>query len=197
MKKSARENLLPADGLLTYQSNFLAPNEAEKLFSSLEKKIAWQEVTIKIFGKEINQPRLVAWHNDPGISYTYSGITWQESPWLAEVQKIREKVVQATQVKFNSVLLNFYRGGKDSMGWHADDEAELGKNPCIASLTLGATRKFKLRHNKKDLQLDLFLESGSFLVMSGETQHFWKHAVPKTAKNTGPRINLTFRKIIS
>jgi alkylated DNA repair dioxygenase AlkB len=175
---------------------FIAGADLLPLQQALEAKVAWRQEKIKLFGKQIDQPRLTAWYADAGKSYTYSGLTWEPLPWLAELSKLREKLQECTGAAFNSILLNLYRHGQDSMGWHSDDEPELGQNPIIASLSLGQERPFSFRHRvHKHLKHQLVLPSGSLLLMAGETQHFWHHQLPKTTKPLEPRINLTFRFI--
>jgi alkylated DNA repair dioxygenase AlkB len=154
---------------------------------------------ITVFGKTHPQPRLVAWHGDPGASYTYSGIHHEPVPWTPLLQGLREKVEDISQHHFNSVLLNYYRDGRDSMGLHADDEPELGRDPVIASLSLGEQRSLYFRHrSRRDLDnLNLSLPDGSLLIMSGATQENWKHGMRKLSRHCGPRVNLTFRLIRS
>jgi len=173
-----------------------APDEASALFEELRRGIGWQEEEIVIFGQRRKVPRLVAWHGDRGANYVYSGTAHRPEPWTPALLGVRERVSSLTGAEFNAVLLNLYRDGRDGMGWHADDEPELGRNPVIASVSLGATRRFCLRHRRRrDLKLDLPLPHGSLLCMSGTTQHCWVHALPKTARPVGERINLTWRKV--
>jgi len=182
---------------IEYFPNFFSSEEADMLFNQLLNEIPWQQDTLKIFGKEHLQPRLTALFGDTHKSYSYSGITMKPHPWNATLLKIKRKVEQETGKHFTSVLLNLYRNGKDSNGWHADNEKELGLNPVIASVSFGATRKFQLKHNsKKDAQQTINLEHGSLLLMKGTTQHNWKHQIPKTKDPVNPRINLTFRTIL-
>ena len=159
--------------------------------------IAWQQEKINLFGKQIELPRLTAWYADPGKTYTYSGIQNKPQPWTSILLEIKQAVERAAKVTFNSVLLNFYRHGRDSMGWHADDEPELGTNPVIASVSFGQTRRFHFRHrtDKKLPKKSILLNSGSLLLMQGPTQHYWQHQVPKTTQPSTPRLNLTFRSI--
>ena len=174
----------------------LAPGEADRQLSALRSRIDWRQEDILIFGERRSVPRLVAWHGDPGTTYVYSGTAHEPVPWTADLQWIRARVEALTGQRYNSVLLNLYRDGRDGMGWHADDEPELGRNPVIASVSLGATRRFCLRHRRrKDLKLDLLLPHGSLLCMSGATQHHWVHALPKTRRPVGERINLTLRLV--
>ena len=180
---------------LLFDPAFLPAPEAEALLAQLTAEVAWEQRSIRLYGREIPQPRLTAWHGDPAARYTYSGLVWEPRPWLPALQALRQRLEAATQARFNSVLLNLYRDGRDSMGWHADDEPELGSAPAIASLSLGATRRFRLRPRTglAHPPLSLDLPGGSLLLMRGPTQQHWQHALPKTARQVGPRLNLTFR----
>lgn len=190
------QNIVPKEGNVQLLQSFFSQTEAESYFGSLTEKTPWRQDPIKIFGKLILQPRLTAWMGDEGARYRYSGLNLQPTPWSAELQEIKSRVESSTGFKFNSALLNMYRDGRDSMGWHRDNEPELGPDPVIASVSLGATRIFKLRHYQdKALKLDVPLENGSVLIMQGPTQHFWEHSIPKTARPVGPRINITFRLV--
>ena len=172
------------------------PAEAQRAFDELRGKVAWQQEKIVIFGARRLVPRRVAWHGDPGARYTYSGTMHDPLPWTPVLQRVRDRVQQLSRAHFNAVLLNLYRDGRDGMGWHSDDEPELGPDPVIASVSLGATRRFCLRHRRrKDLKVDLSLGHGSLLLMAGATQRHWVHAVPKTSRPVGERINLTFRLV--
>jgi len=171
--------------------------EAQRAFDDLRLAIAWHQEEILIFGERRPVPRLVAWHGDPGARYTYSGTVHEPLPWTPVLERIRDRVHRLTGAHFNSVLLNLYRDGRDGMGWHSDDEPELGPDPVIASVSLGDSRRFCLRHRRrKDRKLDLSLGHGSLLLMAGTTQHHWVHAVPKTSRPVGERINLTFRLVL-
>jgi alkylated DNA repair dioxygenase AlkB len=171
---------------------------ADRWLASLRYGIAWEQEEILVFGERRRVPRLVAWHGDPGATYVYSGTRHDPEPWTGELQAIRGRVESLTGHSFNAVLLNLYRDGRDGMGWHADDEPELGPDPVIASVSFGATRRFRLRHRRNRAEpLTLPLEHGSLLVMAGPTQRHWLHAVPKTATPVGERINLTFRRIVA
>jgi alkylated DNA repair dioxygenase AlkB len=173
-----------------------AASEADALYAELRHAVDWRQESVLIFGQRRLVPRLVAWHGDPGARYTYSGTDHEPEPWLPALERIRDRAAALTGAEFNAVLLNLYRDGRDGMGWHADDEPELGRNPVIASVSLGAARRFCLRHRRrKDLRLDLPLPHGSLLCMGGATQHHWLHALPKTQRPAGERINLTFRRI--
>ncbi|ART79850.1 alpha-ketoglutarate-dependent dioxygenase AlkB family protein [Oceanisphaera avium] len=167
---------------------FIEP--ADLWLAQLQNDIPWQQHRLRMFGKELNEPRLSCWMGER--SYRYSGKTRAAEPWHPLVKKIAQQVSKLCGQPFNGVLLNLYRHGQDSMGWHADNEPALGINPTIASLTLGASRRFKLRHTSGE-QLELVLSHGSLLVMAGEMQHHWQHALPKMAACHEPRINLTFR----
>lgn len=182
---------------ITYIENFLSSPQADKYFTILLKELDWQQHYIKIFGKTHPQPRLSALYAKNEEPYTYSGLSLQPLKFHPVLKKLQEKLAEVSETKFTHCLANLYRDGSDSMGLHADDEKELGVNPVIASLSLGASRKFRLKHRQlKEEKLDLILEHGSLLLMKGTTQHNWKHELPRTRKPVGPRINLTFRKII-
>jgi alkylated DNA repair dioxygenase AlkB len=184
------------DADIVFYPHFLDGQESDRLFTQLSEAINWRQDWITIYGRSMPQPRLTAWHGEPGKSYTYSGITMHPSPWTPTLLDLKAKVEAVSGVVFNSVLLNLYRDGNDSMGWHSDDEPELGQNPVIGSLSLGGTRRFMLRHrSEKGLKHQLELTSGSFLLMQGTTQHYWQHHIPKNKRPVPPRINLTFRVI--
>jgi alkylated DNA repair dioxygenase AlkB len=172
------------------------PEEAWSAFGRLREEVDWRQEEILIFGERRRVPRLVAWHGDAGAHYEYSGTEHRPAPWTPTLRDLKARVAELAGTEFNAVLLNRYRDGADGMGWHADDEPVLGRNPVIASISLGATRRFALRHRRrKELRLDLPLPHGSLLVMSGATQHHWLHALPKSRRPVGERINLTFRRI--
>jgi alkylated DNA repair dioxygenase AlkB len=160
-------------------------------------EIQWKQEPIKIFGKEVMQPRLTAWYGDIDKPYSYSGITMQPYAWSGSLKTIKQKIEAVAGVTFTSALLNLYRNGNDSMGWHRDNEKELGDQPVIGSVSFGATRTFQFRDykTKKDLK-SIELSHGSFLTMRGETNHYWEHSVPKTKLVLKERINITFRMII-
>lgn len=192
-------NTLPLpDGDVMFYPNFFAQEESDQLFSDLYNNIHWRQDSITFYGKTIPLPRLTAWYGDSGKSYTYSGIEMNPEPWNPTLVKIKSKIESLAGVRFNSVLINLYRSGKDSVAWHSDDEPELGKNPVIGSVSFGDTRRFMLRRkDKKDgRKVEVELTHGSVLIMKGTTQHFWQHQIPKTSKPVKPRINLTFRVII-
>jgi alkylated DNA repair dioxygenase AlkB len=186
------------DGAARHWPGAFAPGEADTLFARLRAGIAWREEEIVIFGERRRVPRLVAWHGDPGAAYRYSGVVHEPEPWNEALCEVRARVEALSGHAFNAVLLNLYRSGADGMGWHADDEPELGRDPVVASVSLGATRRFRMRHRRRRaLTVDLDLGHGSLLVMEGSTQHHWVHAVPKTARPVGERINLTFRRVVA
>ncbi|CDM98335.1 MAG: alpha-ketoglutarate-dependent dioxygenase AlkB [Limnospira sp. PMC 1291.21] len=193
-----KQVIIDTDGLVILYGNFLKLAESDRLFGELYKSINWRQEQIKIFGKIRPIPRLTAWYADEGKSYTYSGIEHHAQPWNPTLKSIKSQVEDIAEVTFNSVLINLYRDGKDSMSWHSDDEPELGKNPIIASVSLGGTRRFAGKHKiSKDRKFNIDLTSGSLLLMKGETQHFWQHQIPKTSRVVEPRINLTFRMVKS
>lgn len=185
------------NGVLRLADSFYSVSEAGMLLQKLRDEVFWQQESIRIFGKSYAVPRLVAWVGDEGKAYRYSGISHDPLPWTATLSAIRQKIEAATGSHFNTVLLNWYRNGNDSMGWHADDEPELGSNPVIASLSLGETRMFRFRQTDNHRNSFGFpLENGSLLLMAGALQHHWQHCIPKSAKPMGDRINLTFRAIV-
>lgn len=184
------------DSEIIYYPHFFDKKEADTLFNKLINDITWQQDAITVFGKTHPQPRLTALYGNEGKPYSYSNIKMQPHQWTPLLQKIKNLIENVSDTYFTTVLLNQYRDGKDSNGWHADNEKELGLNPVIASVSFGAERNFQLKHNIEiGLKKSIILEHGSLLLMKGETQHFWKHQIPKTAKPVGHRINLTFRVI--
>ena len=184
------------DSEITYYPNFFERDWADTCFQELMDETPWQQDDIKVFGKIYAQPRLTALYGNNGKSYSYSNITMQAHPFSERLLEIKTAIETQTVEKFTTCLMNLYRDGKDSNGWHADDEKELGQNPVIASVSFGHERFFNLRHKEDKTQKHkLLLEHGSLLLMAGPTQHFWQHQIAKTAKTMGPRINLTFRII--
>ncbi len=184
-------------GELILHPYFLSKKISKELFEEILNSTSWNQDEIKIFGKWFKQPRLTSIYADPGVKYTYSGLTQKTSSWPEFLIPIKNEIEELAEAKFNLVLLNYYRDGNDSMGWHSDDEKEIGENPVIASLSLGEKRAFKFRA-KKHLNAESFkidLEDGSLLIMKGATQHNWQHSVAKSKKVLKPRINLTFRLI--
>lgn len=178
-----------------FQSDFLSHEESDLLYNEFVASIPWQQQQIKIFGKEMTCPRLEAFFATNGKTYGYSGNKLITNEFTPELKAIKARVEKIANTQFNAVLLNYYRDGNDSNGWHADNEKELGKNPIIASLSLGNTRRFDLKHTTLGIKHQFHLSAGSLLIMSGETQHYWKHQIAKSKKVSAGRINLTFRKI--
>ena len=181
------------DAEIYYKHCFLNKDEADGLFVKILGATPWDKKHITLFGKKHLIPRMESWHGDG--NYKYSGIKHEAKGWTPELAFVKKRIEKFVDIKFNSVLANLYRDGSDSNGWHSDNEKELGENPIIASLSLGASRKFKLRNNRNGESIDLILENGSLLIMAGSTQTYWKHTVPKTRQNVSPRINLTYRVV--
>lgn len=195
-KNENQEFNLP-NAQLTYIPSFLNKPEADSLYEVLFNQTNWQHDDITVFGKTYPQPRLTALYSINDQPYSYSNITMQPSPLTHELKNLMLKVNLFTNHKFNTLLLNLYRNGSDSNGWHADNEKELGRNPVIASLSLGAERPFHFKHRTiKEQRHKLLLDHGSLLLMGGEMQHYWVHQIAKTKRIIGPRINLTFRTLI-
>ena len=183
---------------LDYRPRWLAPATADSWFRQLAEETPWQQPQVLIHGQQFPVPRLLAWYGDAQASYCYSGLIHRPLPWTPLLADIRQQIQTLVGQPLNGVLINFYRDGNDSMGWHSDDEAVLGRNPLVVSLNLGGPRRFDLRRKGSNrIEHSLQLESGSLLVMSGSTQHYWQHQVAKTRKSVAPRINLTFRFIRS
>lgn len=185
------------DGWIELFPNFLNDVESEVLFNYLLKNTPWEQGNIRLFGKPFKTPRLEAFYAEDGLHYSYSGQKLKSHPFTNELKLLKSQVEIATNHHFNSVLINLYRDGSDSNGWHADNEKELGNKPLIASLSLGTTRRFDLRHNNTKEKIELPLNSGSLLIMGGQLQHHWKHQIAKSKKIVTPRINLTFRNIVA
>lgn len=197
--------MFPSNGLqdidlagaeLALDPTWLAPAVADALFSTLLTGIQWDVHRIRMFGRMVDSPRLSCWIGDPGVSYTYSRTRFEPHPWPMALWPIRERLRETFGIDFNSVLANRYRHGRDAMGWHSDDEPELGRRPVIASISLGATRRFALKPRSDGERLTLDLPHGSLLVMRGDTQTTYRHALPATARPVGERINLTFRQVL-
>lgn len=193
--------LLPIDlpdADVALDPHWLPAGEADVLLRDLLATVPWETHRIRLFGREVDSPRLSCWIGDPDATYTYSGTRFEPHPWPAALRPIRERVAATCGADFNSALANLYRDGRDAMGWHRDNERELGDRPVIASLSLGATRRFVLRHViDPSRRCAIELASGSLLLMRGETQRHYRHALPRTAKVVGPRANLTFRRILA
>ena len=190
------DNLLPHDGTVNYHGRILSECDAWDYYEALMVTVPWKNDEAVIFGKHIVTARKVAWYGDSDFSYSYSGTTKQALPWTRELQALKGLVEERSGARFNSCLLNLYHSGNEGMGWHSDDEKELAKDSPIASVSLGAERKFVFRHKRTKETVAVMLENGSLLVMKGTTQTHWHHQLPKSAKITTPRINLTFRTMV-
>ncbi|MCW8982386.1 MAG: alpha-ketoglutarate-dependent dioxygenase AlkB [Altibacter sp.] len=194
-ERNSKQLQIP-DADIWYDPCFLSSEEASEYFKILLNETEWVQETITVFGKSHPQPRLTALYGERDKKYTYSNITMYPKPFSEALHNLKKKVETVSGSVFTTVLLNLYRDGTDSNGWHSDDEKELGTDPVIASVSLGAPRMFHLRHKfQKELKQKIILEPGSLLLMQGTTQHSWQHQIPKTKKAVAPRINLTFRKI--
>lgn len=187
---------LPGATLTLFES-WLEPADADAMFDALVDGLPWSVHRIRMFGRLVDSPRLSCWMGEPDACYRYSGTDFRPHPWADVLLPVRDRLEETLGARFNSVLANLYRSGQDAMGWHSDDEPELGAAPVIASLSLGGTRRFALKHRSghADGKLALDLVHGSLLVMAGETQRHYRHALPRTARAVAPRINLTFRHI--
>jgi alkylated DNA repair dioxygenase AlkB len=182
---------------LRYCGHFLPEGPANRLLQDLLREVPWQQSTIRIFGRSVLEPRLSCWMGETEAVYRYSGTEFAPKPWIASVVSLRRAVEDCSGQRFNSVLLNFYRDGRDAMGWHSDDEPELGDRPVIASVSLGAERRFLLRERRKGARSRaLTLGHGSLLLMHGDLQQRCQHALPRTLKPVDARVNLTFRNIL-
>ncbi|MDO2947142.1 alpha-ketoglutarate-dependent dioxygenase AlkB family protein [Aeromonas simiae] len=179
------------EGALTLWPDWLTAAECQRLWAGLQA-LPWRQYSLRLFGREVRQPRLTAWASD--ADYRYSGLILPATPWPDELARLRDRVQATTGQRFNSVLLNYYRDGQDCIGWHSDDEVSLGPQPAIASLSLGATRRFLLRrrtdHGERH---ELRLNAGDLLLMGPGIQEAWQHALPRQRQLTQERINLTFR----
>jgi alkylated DNA repair dioxygenase AlkB len=189
-------SLLPHDGETIYYPGDLLPLSNPSWLDILTDSIAWSNDTVKMFGKTLTLNRKSAWYGDPGAAYSYSGIRREPLKWTEELLMIKKSCEEVSNATFNSVLCNYYHDGKDGMGWHCDDERELGKEPIIASVSFGAERIFAFKHRNSKERINIRLEHGSMLIMRGQTQHSWQHALPKSTIVHEPRINLTFRNIL-
>lgn len=196
LKLSAQERIALQDGELDYLPGFLSAADSQQLFHTLQRDIPWEQTHIRIAGKHVPIPRLNAWFGDPGAHYGYSGIHLTLMPWTPVLDCLRTHVSKTVGEHFNSALLNLYRNGDDSVDWHSDDEKELGKNPVIASLSLGVSRRFELKHRTSPgLRAKMQLHDGDLLVMKDVMQHHWLHRIPKERGIEGERINITFRNV--
>ena len=198
-RASSREappaNLLPCDGEAFLYPQALAAAAADRLLDDLMKVTDWRQEVATLMGRRVPIPRLTAWHGQAG--YVYSGIRMAPAPWNPPLLELKALAEALAGQPFDSVLLNLYRDGRDSVSWHADNEPGLGRDPVIASISLGATRCFQLKHRRRGERVSIDLPHGSCLVMAGATQHHWLHQLPKTARPIGPRLNLTFRRMIA
>lgn len=184
------------DADIEYHEGFLGSAAGATLYTAIMAETNWRQETVKVYGKEYLTPRLSCWMGESWMDYSYSNLTMRATPWTGTLLSVKQKIEDQTGESFNSVLINYYRDGDDSNGWHSDDEPELGQQPTIASLSLGAARDFKLRHKyNKSLKSSICLAHGSLLMMRGRTQSHWQHHVPKRAKAEA-RINLTFRTVL-
>ncbi|MCW3086242.1 MAG: methylase [Bacteroidetes bacterium] len=190
-------NILPYDGTASYYGCIIPLAAANQYMDALLTTIEWKNDEALIFGKHIVTARKIAWYGDADYSYTYSGTTKRALAWTKELLELKTMVEQLTGAEFNSCLLNLYHNGDEGMAWHSDDEESLGKNTIIASLTLGAERKFSFKHKRTKQTVSILLEHGSLLVMKDETQTNWMHRLPPTTKVKRPRVNLTFRTIVT
>lgn len=192
---SEPETLQLPDASIRYQPDFILDHQVR--FEQLLESIEWQQDVIQMYGKSIAVPRLSAWYGDSDKDYHFSGLHLKPKAWSGLLDNFRQQLNQRLDRCFNSVLANYYRDGQDSVAWHSDDEPELGKQPCIASLSFGATRRFSLKHKQTGQVAHIDLTGGSLLVMEGETQHYWLHQVAKSKGCHLPRINLTYRTIMT
>ena len=190
-----RQTFALGDSEIQYVANAFTAREADRLFQSLLDAIPWRTATLTIAGQKRPLPRLQCWMADQGRSYSYSGLKLSPHPWNPDVLRIKARLEQICEHSFNSVLLNYYRGGSDSVSWHADDETELGPNPIVASVSLGAQRtlEFKPKFNLTTPKKQIVLGSGSILIMGKTIQNNWLHQIPKISGTIDPRISLTFR----
>lgn len=189
-------NLLQKDGEAYLVSGVFAQQECRRYEQEILSSCPWRHEEIRLFGKKVLQPRLTCWMGEKDKSYTYSGITMHPEPWSEVTLQIKDKVEELCGHRFTNALINLYRNGKDSMGWHRDNEKELGENPLIASVSFGATRRFVFRHHyEKNLRVSIPLRAGDVLIMKGVTQNFWQHSLPKDPRVDAIRINLTFRRL--
>ena len=189
-------NLLPRDGTALYHGPIFGAREITLHEEALRTSVPWKSDEVVIFGKRIVTARKVAWYGDAGCAYSYSGTTKQALPWTSKLLDLKQIAEQLSEGSFNSCLLNLYHDGSEGMGWHSDDEKEIVRDSAIASLSFGAGRRFVFRHKETREKVEVMLENGSLLVMKDETQRHWQHQLPKMARVTTPRINLTFRMMI-
>ncbi len=189
------EPVILENGEYIHISSFFDSKIADNYLDVFKSRIQWKQESMNMYGKKVLFPRLTSWYGESDKAYSFSGIKLNPNPWIDELIEIKKMIEPLCEVEFNSVLLNLYRDGNDSISWHTDAEKELGINPIIASVNFGAERKFQIRHNHSLETHDIILKHGSLLIMRGELQHYWKHQVPKQINITKERINLTFRVI--
>lgn len=194
---SDQQELLPFDGSAILRPQFLVPASTDTLFQQIMEETPWEQPEMVMFGKKYPQAGLSTWFTNTNVSYVYSRITRTPHAMTPLLHDVMNRCALASGAKFNSVLVNLYRNGSDSVSWHADNEKINGSEPVIASVSLGATRRFDLRHKETGETVRVDLEDGSLLVMSGLSQHCWVHQIAKTKTKVGPRINLTFRQVIA
>lgn len=195
IKSDPAKNLLPYQGIVLDYGKVFSPEACEKYVAELLETMPWESDELIMFGKRIVTKRKTAWIGNPGIKYTYSHRTKIPTPWSPALIEIKNRIERLTDAQFNACLLNLYHNGQEAMGWHSDDEKELGNDPVIASLSLGTARKFSFRHKNTKEKVSFELADGQLLLMKGETQKYWSHMLHKAAKVKEPRINLTFRQI--
>lgn len=192
---SSPRTLLDHDGLVEYIPNFLNRPLGSDFFTKLKNEIIWQQDQLVIFGREVTTKRRVSWYGSEAYCYIYSNAEKVARPWTPSLISLKNKLEFLTQESYNACLLNFYDDGSQGMGWHSDDESMMTANATIASISLGAERKFNFRHKKTQETVSILLEHGSLLLMKGEVQTYWKHNLPVSKKVWEPRINLTFRQV--
>jgi len=190
-------NQLPYDGEVYCHGPILSNEKAMQYLETLRREINWHNDVVKMYGKTIECKRQTAWMGEDFFEYTYSGITKKAEIFTPLILEIKAQIEMLCHEKFNSCLLNYYRDGNEGMSWHSDNEKTMGKEPLIASLSLGAARKFSFKHNESKQKIDFYLEHGSLIVMQGITQKHWKHALLPSSKVKSPRINLTFRNFVN
>ncbi|WP_371196228.1 alpha-ketoglutarate-dependent dioxygenase AlkB [Glaciecola sp. SC05] len=194
--ESEYHDLKMPDAEVCLVKQWIKPDTAHKLLHHFKAQLAWSQPEITLFGKRMKVPRLQAWYGDADAGYSYSGLMMEPLPWEDKLFKLKEYCEQSCQTRFNSVLVNLYRDGQDSMGMHADNEPELGVDPVIASVSLGATRNFDFKHKQSSEKRRIALSNGSLLIMRGSTQQYWQHGISKTKKVDSERINFTFRYVL-
>lgn len=187
-------NLLPCDGVVHYLGPVMQADEAANYYEALSSSVPWAHDEVVIFGKRIVTSRKVAWFGE--VPYSYSGTTKEALPWSDDLQRLKATIEERSGTTFNSCLLNLYHDGNEGMGWHSDDERSIERHSCIASVSLGAERKFSFKHKRSGETVSVMLETGSLLLMKGETQTHWLHSLPKSKRVKEPRINLTFRRMV-